>query len=88
MVKYGGGGDEVTVAIECHGDDLVVELVHPGAIPFDVGTGGEVDVDEALAERTPGGLGLHLARSVMDGMAYAHRDGCARVTLTKHLGGG
>ncbi len=87
MVKYGGGGDEVSVAIELHGDDLVVELVHPGAIPFDAGQKGEVDVDEGLETRRPGGLGLHLVRTVMDEMVYAHRDGCARITLTKHLGG-
>ena len=87
MVKYGGGGDEVTVAIELHGDDLVVELVHPGAIPFDADKQGKVDVEEALAGRTPGGLGLHLVRNVMDGVVYTHHGDCARITLTKHLGG-
>ena len=88
MVKYGGGGDEVSVAIELYGDDLMIELVHPGAIPFDAGQKGEVDVGEDLDKRVPGGLGLHLVRTVMDKMVYAHRDGCARITLTKHLGGG
>lgn len=87
MVKYGGGGDEVSVALAVHGDDLVIELAHPGAIPFDVSTGGRVDVEGTLEDRMPGGIGLHLVRSVMDDVAYSHRDGSARIRLTKHLGG-
>jgi anti-sigma regulatory factor (Ser/Thr protein kinase) len=87
MVKYGGGGEEVSVGIELYDDNLVIELVHPGGVPFDAAAGGNVDVEEPLAARTPGGIGLHLVRSVMDDMAYEHSGGCARVRLTKRLGG-
>jgi anti-sigma regulatory factor (Ser/Thr protein kinase) len=86
MVKYGGGDDEVSVALGVHGGDLVIELVHPGAAPFDPLSARPVDPSRPLEERTPGGVGLHLVRSVMDDIAYEHRNGDARVKLTKHLG--
>jgi anti-sigma regulatory factor (Ser/Thr protein kinase) len=87
MVKYGGGGAEVSVGIGVDGENLVVELVHPGATPFDVSTGGQVDIHLPLAGRMPGGIGLHLVRRVMDDVSYAHENGAARITLKKRLGG-
>lgn len=87
MVKYGGGGDTVAIGVDVHGGDLVIEFVHPGAVPFDVTTAGEVEVESPLTRRAPGGIGLHLVRTVMDGVSYAHENGGAHVTLTKHLGG-
>jgi serine/threonine-protein kinase RsbW len=86
MVKYGGGEDAVSVALAVRGDDLVIELVHAGAAPFDPTSAEPVDPTRPLGERVPGGVGLHLVRSMMDRVAYQHRDGEVRVTLTKHLG--
>jgi anti-sigma regulatory factor (Ser/Thr protein kinase) len=86
MVKYGGGEDAVSVALAVRGDDLVIELIHPGAAPFDPTATEPVDPTRPLDERVPGGVGLHLVRSMMDRVAYQHRNGEARVTLTKHLG--
>jgi anti-sigma regulatory factor (Ser/Thr protein kinase) len=64
----------------------VIELVHAGARAFDPTAARPVDPKRPLEEREPGGLGLQLVRSVMDDVAYEHRDGGARVTVTKHLG--
>ncbi len=87
MVKYGDGGPEVSIDLEIRGDDLVIRLAHPGATPFDLSRATAVDVDQSLAGRTPGGIGLHLVRKVMDTVDYEHTEGVARVTLTKRLGG-
>ncbi len=86
MVKYGGGDDTVFVALDVLGDDLMIELVHSGAHEFDPSAAPAVDPKRSLEEREPGGLGLQLVRSVMDHVAFAHVNGSARVTLTKHLG--
>ena len=86
MVKYGGGDDVVSVGLEVRGGDLVIELVHPGASAFDPTAARPVDPKRPLAEREPGGVGLHLVRSMMDTIAYEHRNGDARITVTKHLG--
>jgi len=40
------------------------------------------DLDRPLAQRRPGGLGLHLARSAVDGIRYESVDGRNTVTLT------
>ncbi|HXV12678.1 MAG TPA: ATP-binding protein [Candidatus Krumholzibacteria bacterium] len=86
MVKYGGGDDMVSVGLDVRGDDLVIELVHAGANPFDPGAAAPVDVTRTLDERRPGGVGLHLVKSVMDDFRYEHKNGDARITVTKHLG--
>ena len=86
MVKYGGGDDAVSVGLDVRGSDLVIELVHPGADAFDPTSAVPADVTRPLNERRPGGMGLLLVRSMMDTVAYEHRNGDACVTLTKHLG--
>lgn len=88
MVKYGGGDATISALIEVRGREVVVELVHPGAVPFDVTASGEVDVSRPLDERLPGGIGLFLVHRVMDDVTYQHENGAAHVTLKKRLGGG
>ena len=55
--------------------------------PFDVTKHGDVDTSKSLAERVPGGLGLHLVKSVMDDVVYDYRNRNARITMTKRLEG-
>ena len=87
MVKYGGGGDAVTVELDVRDGSLVIEFEHEGAVPFDPTHFVPAGVDQPLSERRPGGMGLHLVRRMMDDVTYAHEEGCARITLTRHLGG-
>ncbi|MCI0451666.1 MAG: ATP-binding protein [Candidatus Latescibacteria bacterium] len=86
MVKYGGGDDRVSVGLDVRDGDLVIELVHAGAIAFDPVATATVDVTRPLDERRPGGMGLHLVKCVMDDFRYEHRNGDARIIVTKHLG--
>ena len=87
MVKYGGGEERVAFSIEVRDRRLHLAFVHPGAVQFDVTEGEDVDVNQPLADRAPGGIGLFLVRRMMDDITYEYSDGVARVTLTKHLGG-
>jgi serine/threonine-protein kinase RsbW len=87
MVKYGGGAGEVSIDLSVCGGDLVILLDHAGADEFDPTEAADVDPEQPLAERTTGGIGLHLVRRVMDSVTYEHRDGAAHLRLTKHLGG-
>jgi serine/threonine-protein kinase RsbW len=43
------------------------------------------DLMAPAEDRPIGGLGIHLLRSLADGMAYERRDGINRLTLTKRL---
>lgn len=87
MVKYGGGESRVSIAIEVRDRRLQLVFVHAGAVLFDVTDTDDVDVNQPLRHRTPGGIGLFLVRRMMDDIAYEHVDGVARVTVTRHLGG-
>jgi anti-sigma regulatory factor (Ser/Thr protein kinase) len=87
MVKYGGGSDEVSIDVSVCDHELVIVMVHPGADEFDPTETADVDAEQPLAKRVPGGIGLHLVRRVMDSVTYEHRDGAAHLRLTKHLGG-
>jgi len=56
--------------------------------PFDVTTAAPADTTSTLAERIPGGLGLHLIRKMVDTLDYHYENGCSTITFTKLLGQG
>jgi anti-sigma regulatory factor (Ser/Thr protein kinase) len=87
MVKYGEGGNDVSIDLDVCGEELVIEMVHPGADDFDPTSSPEVDPEASLDARVPGGIGLHLVRRVMDSVTYEHRNGAAHLRLTKYLEG-
>ena len=64
----------LTVVIKDHGE------------PFDPTSQAEVDIDAELDDRTIGGLGIHMVRSIMDSMSYERTaNGYNVLTLTKSL---
>lgn len=86
IVKYGGSsGNDIDIALDVKGGELVIEIVDDGAEPFDPTGAPDVDVDRPLEERREGGLGIHIIRSIMDYMNYEYRDGTARVVMKKRL---
>ena len=62
---YRGKGGPVAVAIEADAHGVRVVL-RDEAIAFDPVDAPAADLDAALEEREPGGLGWHLVRQVMD----------------------
>lgn len=59
------GNGDVEIAIGVHPGELVVELKDFG-VPFDLSTVPE----PALDELPEGGMGIHIARTMLDEMAY------------------
>ena len=87
MVKHDPEGyGPVSIDLEKRQDDLVVTMTYPEAVPFDVTQPREVDTTSSLQQRTVGGLGLHLTRSMADEMDYEHKEGIGRVTVVKQIG--
>ena len=66
------------------GDRLTVTITDDG-VPFNPLNAKPPDIDAPLEERQIGGLGIHLARSLIDDATYQRRIGKNAITLMKHL---
>ena len=73
--------DEVTALAQVHWQEVTVEVSDDGR-PFDPLTVAPADLDQALEERSIGGLGVHFVRRVMDRLEY--RRDAGRNVLTMH----
>ena len=86
MVKYNAGAGPIHVTIDERRGEIVLTLTDSDAPPFNPFTEApETDVTGSLAQRAPGGLGIHLVRKMMDRIEYSHRDRKATVTLYKRV---
>jgi anti-sigma regulatory factor (Ser/Thr protein kinase) len=86
FVKYNPESDhDVTLGVLVEGEALVVRLVAHDVNPFDVTATGPVDVSLSLDERTPGGLGIHLSRHMLDDVRYEYGERRSTITLVKRL---
>ncbi len=72
---------EITLTVE--GESLTIEIVDNGR-PFDpTSDAPEPDLDSGIGERSIGGLGVHIVRSLMDSLCYRRQGGRNHVTLVK-----
>lgn len=86
MVKYGKGSrQDITMSVEQEGERLLVRLTDHGVERFDPTARGEVNTSLPLEERRPGGLGIHLAKQMLDGILYSYEDGSSTVTIVKKV---
>lgn len=82
-----GGGDTVDLIVDLDDGRLCVELVDHDAEPFDPTTVPPPPITAGIDERRPGGLGLHLVRSMVDRLDYEYESDNRqmRVSATKRL---
>lgn len=74
MIKYSPtGANPVEVVIDCGEAAVVVRLVDTDVEPFDVTVAPAADTTLPLAQRRPGGLGIHLVRRLVDDLTYEYR---------------
>ena len=73
MVKYGRpGGAEVEVALARVAGGVEVALTDYDVEPFDLTRAPDADVTLPIEARTPGGLGIHLTRRLVEGLQYRY----------------
>ena len=86
MVKYNPKSDhDILIGVERQNNKLVITLTDFDTEPFDLTKTGDVDIHQSLKERKVGGLGIHLARKMVDTVDYEYKDRQSKVTLTKTL---
>ncbi len=87
MVKYSPDTDaEIGVDVVVDAGAVTVILTEDDVDEFDVTRPCEVDTRASLADRTPGGLGLHLLQNMVDKLEYQYLDRRSRVIFTKKSG--
>lgn len=77
-----GRGETVGLALERDGDTVRIELVDHDAEPFDPAGVPAPPVAAGIGERRPGGLGLHLVRSMVDELDYDYEPGSRRMRVS------
>ena len=87
MVKYNSDGSgRIHIELSSRDGSLVVTLIDPDAPRFDPFTeAADADVDAPLDQRSPGGLGIHLVKKMMDRIEYSHAGRTATITLHKRI---
>jgi len=87
MVKYNAAGSgEITLEIECSDGEVTCRLADPDSDRFDVTSAPDADIHMPTERRSPGGLGLHLSRRLVDSIDYDYSGRRSLITFRKTLG--
>jgi anti-sigma regulatory factor (Ser/Thr protein kinase) len=87
MVKYAAaGGPRITIEIDRTAEGVEVTLIDTDVSPFDPTTAPDAPIGAPVAQRTPGGLGLHVLRRLVDSLDYRY-DASRRESRTRFVVG-
>jgi len=86
LVRHNAGGTQrIEIDLEAEGGRLTVRLRDFDVDPVDLSGETPPDVSLPLEKRQPGGLGMHLVRTLFDSLSYDYRDRTLSVTAVKNL---
>ena len=86
LVKYNTASrNPILVRLGRENGRVRIELVDHDVDRFDPATLPEVDVNAPMSERTPGGLGLHLVRAIVDHISFEYENRVMRIVVVKNL---
>jgi len=86
MVKYHvSNPHKVFISLAKNENVLTIVLIDYDVEPFDLTKVQEYDRHKPLEARTPGKLGTHFIKKMMDNIEYDYKDRQSKITLTKYL---
>ena len=86
IVKYShGGSGEIAIEAQRVDNMAIVTMEESTTHPFDVTRPTQTQFDRPPLERRPGGLGVHLAKELLDGLRFEFTSGVSRIIMTKQL---
>ncbi len=80
------GLSDIEITLESGENSVAITLVDDGAAFDPLNDELPANTDLPLQERSIGGLGLHLVRSMAEDLAYRHADGKNHLTLVARSG--
>ncbi len=88
IIKYAHerGKHAIEVSLAQEADRLTIEITDDGRSFNPLTDSPAPDLDASLEDRSVGGLGVYLTRSVMDALDYRRIDGKNHLTLVKRTG--
>jgi len=85
MVRHNvGEGEFISIAIDISDERIRLCFTDHDVEPFDPNEIPKVDVTRSAEERQPGGLGMHLVRSIVDRVSYEYNNGEMKVSIVKN----
>ena len=87
VVRHNSGGKGlIGITLGLANDEMIITVTDFDAPRFDpVKDSPAANVDAPLADRTPGGLGIHLVRKIIDRIEYSHHNRTGTITLHKRV---
>lgn len=85
IMDYGYDDDEHEIELNLYSDPVAITIdITDEGRPFDpLNDAPEPDIDSPLEDRDVGGLGVYLARTMMDELTYRREDGRNYLKLVK-----
>ena len=89
LVRHNPSQSPIGILLSLTNDEVKMALTDFDSTPFDLTSEApDVDINQPLEERKPGGLGVFLVKKIMDRVEYEHQSQSrmSTITLYKRVG--